>query len=241
MTAGGVEPMAILFVRNRSQRGTPPNAWDTTLAPLGFEGGDVNLYRYVRNSPTNLTDPTGLAPSRPPQMPAPPPPKEGAPPARDPKDVIDLVRMFTSIDFKVRQQASEKLANLLGQPPNPDIVDILEFNKDVGKIRADDLEAERRVERILEKVPYRRGVIVGLVNKLANGDPCTKDTAERELASLLGMVNTPKVVAYVEKVLNQDPTIVKLRKDNADFDKKIKELIKFKGIRDDIPLPNDIG
>jgi len=28
--------------------------------PIGFEGGDVNLYAYVRNSPTNSTDPTGL-------------------------------------------------------------------------------------------------------------------------------------------------------------------------------------
>jgi hypothetical protein len=28
--------------------------------PLGFEAGDANLYRYVGNSPTNATDPTGL-------------------------------------------------------------------------------------------------------------------------------------------------------------------------------------
>jgi len=28
--------------------------------PLGFEAGDANLYRYVRNSPTNATDPSGL-------------------------------------------------------------------------------------------------------------------------------------------------------------------------------------
>jgi uncharacterized protein RhaS with RHS repeats len=30
--------------------------------PSGFEAGDVNLYRYVENDPTNATDPTGLAP-----------------------------------------------------------------------------------------------------------------------------------------------------------------------------------
>jgi hypothetical protein len=30
--------------------------------PLGFEAGDANLYRYVNNSPTNQTDPSGLAP-----------------------------------------------------------------------------------------------------------------------------------------------------------------------------------
>ncbi|AGA28340.1 RHS repeat-associated core domain-containing protein [Singulisphaera acidiphila] len=28
--------------------------------PLGFAAGDTNLYRYVGNSPTNFTDPTGL-------------------------------------------------------------------------------------------------------------------------------------------------------------------------------------
>ncbi len=28
--------------------------------PIGFEAGDANLYRYVSNSPTNLTDPSGL-------------------------------------------------------------------------------------------------------------------------------------------------------------------------------------
>ena len=28
--------------------------------PIGFDGKDGNTYRYVGNSPTNLTDPTGL-------------------------------------------------------------------------------------------------------------------------------------------------------------------------------------
>lgn len=28
--------------------------------PIGFEAGDTNLYRYVHNSPTNATDPSGL-------------------------------------------------------------------------------------------------------------------------------------------------------------------------------------
>jgi len=31
-----------------------------TQDPLGFAAGDINLYRYVRNSPLNDTDPSGL-------------------------------------------------------------------------------------------------------------------------------------------------------------------------------------
>jgi RHS repeat-associated protein len=32
---------------------------------IGFDGGDSNLYRYVFNSPTNYTDPTGeIVPSK---------------------------------------------------------------------------------------------------------------------------------------------------------------------------------
>lgn len=29
--------------------------------PLGFGGGDINLYAYTANSPTNFTDPSGLS------------------------------------------------------------------------------------------------------------------------------------------------------------------------------------
>ena len=32
----------------------------TTEDPMGFPAGDANLYRYVGNNPTNLTDPSGL-------------------------------------------------------------------------------------------------------------------------------------------------------------------------------------
>jgi uncharacterized protein RhaS with RHS repeats len=48
--------------------------------PIGFAGGDANLYRYVGNSPTNYTDPAGLDEKKPKTEPAPPPtrlPAEG--------------------------------------------------------------------------------------------------------------------------------------------------------------------
>jgi hypothetical protein len=32
-----------------------------TKDPIGFEAGDANLYRYVKNDPTNSQDPSGLA------------------------------------------------------------------------------------------------------------------------------------------------------------------------------------
>ena len=31
----------------------------TSQTPLGFDAGDANLYRYVRNTPTKTTDPSG--------------------------------------------------------------------------------------------------------------------------------------------------------------------------------------
>ena len=34
----------------------------TAEDPIGFAGKDSNLYRYAGNEPTDLTDPTGLAP-----------------------------------------------------------------------------------------------------------------------------------------------------------------------------------
>ena len=36
-----------------------------TPDPIEYEGGDVNLYGFVRNNPANLTDPSGLQPPGP--------------------------------------------------------------------------------------------------------------------------------------------------------------------------------
>ncbi len=46
----------------RFNNGTGSAVLQHEYAPLGFAAGDANLYRYVGNSPTNFTDPSGLSP-----------------------------------------------------------------------------------------------------------------------------------------------------------------------------------
>jgi uncharacterized protein RhaS with RHS repeats len=40
---------------------SPTQGRFTTIDPTGFQAGDVNLYRFVGNDPTNRVDPSGLA------------------------------------------------------------------------------------------------------------------------------------------------------------------------------------
>ncbi len=44
---------------NRARSYDPATGRWTTEDPIGFAGGDTNLYRYVENDPTNRTDPIG--------------------------------------------------------------------------------------------------------------------------------------------------------------------------------------
>ncbi|MGF1486956.1 MAG: RHS repeat-associated core domain-containing protein [Prochloraceae cyanobacterium] len=44
---------------NRARYYNPAIGRFISIDPIGFEAGDVNLYRYVNNSPTNFTDPSG--------------------------------------------------------------------------------------------------------------------------------------------------------------------------------------
>jgi RHS repeat-associated protein len=47
---------------NRARWYDPKTGRWTSQDPLGFDAGDANWYRYVRNDPSNATDPTGFKP-----------------------------------------------------------------------------------------------------------------------------------------------------------------------------------
>ncbi len=49
----------LTFYHDRSRTYDPGTGRFTSVDVLGFAAGDVNLYRYVGNSPTNATDPSG--------------------------------------------------------------------------------------------------------------------------------------------------------------------------------------
>jgi RHS repeat-associated protein len=66
---------------NRGRYYDPPTGRWTGEDPIRLGAGDPNLYRYVRNSPTRHTDPSGLDPGSPP--PLGPPDLQGMTPAGD--------------------------------------------------------------------------------------------------------------------------------------------------------------
>lgn len=59
--AGGLYDQHTKLVRFGARDYDPELGRWTTKDPIGFAGGDTNLYGYVANDPINWTDPTGLA------------------------------------------------------------------------------------------------------------------------------------------------------------------------------------
>ena len=61
----GREPDASGLTFYRARYYDPASRRFTQRDPIGFGGGDVNLYAYVGNNPVNFTDPSGLLPTGP--------------------------------------------------------------------------------------------------------------------------------------------------------------------------------
>jgi RHS repeat-associated protein len=53
----------LLYVRRRWLNDAEITTQWLTRAPIGFGGGDWNLYRYVMNNPIILSDPNGTSPN----------------------------------------------------------------------------------------------------------------------------------------------------------------------------------
>ena len=68
--------------------------------PTGFDAGDTNVYRYVGNSPTNASDPTGLA------APAPP---GGIPSGVDYKSVDALISYIKGLTAEEAKAIRDRL------------------------------------------------------------------------------------------------------------------------------------
>lgn len=82
--------------------------------PLGFFGGDVNLYPYVGNDPVNFTDPQGLF---------------------SPLDLLDVIFFFDSLDNAIDCPSLQNLFNL-----GLDTAGLLPLIPSTGALRkADDL------------------------------------------------------------------------------------------------------
>lgn len=58
--AGGLYDLHTQLIRFGARDYDPQTGRWTTKDPIGFEGGDTNLYGYVLNDPINLIDPEGL-------------------------------------------------------------------------------------------------------------------------------------------------------------------------------------
>jgi hypothetical protein len=189
--------------------------------PLGYAAGDSNLYRYVGNEPVNITDPIGLEEKQ----------------KIKEEDVINLVKQLGSLKFSERQEAMAGVHKLLGTPPNLDVVKILELNKVVQELRKDP-HIDRLTNQLLCQVPYRKDRLFVFVQELGSDNPRVASDAEKELGMYLRMFG--EVGDLVTKVLENDAGIKELRK-KAEINKKVQELIRFKGIKDEIPRRKDMG
>nr|WP_250564781.1 RHS repeat-associated core domain-containing protein [Adonisia turfae] len=115
--------------------------------PLGFDAGDANLYRYVFNSPTNFTDPSGLFV---------PPPKPAAPSYRP---ISPAKPVTTPTGYPIYNPTAP-----LGSPSNPFVFPPLDLpstpqtaEEFINRTRRQlGISAPSFGEQLLSAYPFRR-------------------------------------------------------------------------------------
>ncbi len=159
--------------------------WDSQ-DPLGFDGGDANLYRYVRNNPTNDTDPGGLA---------------CVCMAADEKEKLDPAAVKQLIDDLSNEDkaafASLKLV-LLARKDAAKLVGIVTDRFKVKQPAAADVKAAA-------------AKVAGLLNDLDSDKFATRQKAQEEIEKL-----GPAALPALQKALGGKPSLeVKQRLESA--------------------------
>ncbi|HKM56875.1 MAG TPA: RHS repeat-associated core domain-containing protein, partial [Isosphaeraceae bacterium] len=93
---------------NQARYYDPATGRWTSEDPIGFAGGDTNLYRYVGDDPVNKVDPSGLADLCPPLG---PPGRRNSFPNRE--AVERLIKDLDANNFQTRRKAADALDRLI--------------------------------------------------------------------------------------------------------------------------------
>ena len=229
---------------NRARYYDPSTGRWTTEDPIGLAGGDTNLYRYVEDNPTDLSDPTGTTLSAPDSISK----KTGT--YFRANVVAPLIRKLGDTRFDERERASDRLMQLLqnfepGSVENRALLSALERASE----NADEIEAADRARCILGDYPnYLREFVKRMKARIAAinaADDKLEPTPEMIRGTAEGITiaefeRNPAEVERkqlllrkyakhkgVEDFLKTDPAIQQLRKDNGLLGHLIDSIIGY--------------
>jgi RHS repeat-associated protein len=168
-----------------------------TLDPISFAGGQGNLYQYVGNDPTNATDPSGLEPANPWEIPIGREPKlaSSVPPPSGWRDTWEPDKWYT---FYYPQQAydrtTRKVAIITNDTGEKDSFTwVNKADQHTGITGYDDMRAALRM--------YMDGSIDVLIISGHTGSACNARTLSGE--NLGGWKMPPDIYALVRKKLSK--------------------------------------
>ena len=198
---------ALNLYYNRARFYDPATGRFLSRDPIGFSAGDMNLYRYVNNSPTNGSDPSGKQPGS--------SPEEEILNRRLPGEIIsakDTNRI--SVDYGTRQIGSVNSDSAINQA-----IDIgLKLPEDII-IDARDRAIDRLTGGISDEVGKGLGVING------NGLPYPGKFPNARVKKLEPVLNTP----YPHTVFKSDPK-TGIIKGYVEFDSAGRIVKRFRGV-----------